>query len=141
MPVRKAEAQWTGTLREGAGTLRTGSGAVEGSYSFGSRFEDAGGTNPEELIGAAHAACFSMALSVGLQRGGHKSEQVSTSADVHIEKVGDGFAITRIHLSTAGRVPGIDEATFQEFAEKARANCVISKALAGVEITLDAKLA
>jgi osmotically inducible protein OsmC len=140
MAVRKAEAQWTGTLREGSGTMRLGSGAFEGSYSFGSRFEDGKGTNPEELIGAAHAGCFSMALAVGLQRSGHTPEQVRTSADVHIEKIGDGFGITRIHLTTIGRVPGLDEATFHEFAEKARANCVVSKALAGVEITLDAKL-
>lgn len=140
MAVRKAEAQWTGTLREGSGTMKVGSGSFEGPYNFGSRFEDGSGTNPEELIGAAHAGCFSMALSVALQRAGHKSEQVRTSADVHIEKVGEGFGITRIHLTTVGRVPGIDEATFHEFAEKARANCVVSKALAGVEITLDAKL-
>ena len=140
MAVRKAEAQWTGTLREGSGTMRVGSGTFEGAYSFGSRFEDGKGTNPEELIGAAHAGCFSMALAVGLQRGGHTPEQIRTSADVTVEKVGEGFAITKIHLTTTGSVPGLDEATFQQFAESARANCVVSKALAGVTITLDAKL-
>jgi osmotically inducible protein OsmC len=116
------------------------SGAYEGKYSFGSRFEEDPGTNPEELIAAAHAGCFSMALTVGLGRAGFASNRVSTSARAHLEKVGEGFKITRIELATEADVPGIDEATFLEHAESAKANCPVSQALAGVEISLDAKL-
>lgn len=140
MPTRRAEAQWNGDLKGGKGTMALGSGAYEGAYSFGSRFEEAPGTNPEELIGAALAGCFSMALSGALGRGGHDPERVATKAKVHIEKVGEGFAITRIDLDTEARVPGIDEAAFRETAEGAKKNCPVSKALGGVEITLDARL-
>ncbi|MEE8138994.1 MAG: OsmC family protein [Thermoanaerobaculia bacterium] len=140
MPVRTAEAAWSGTLKEGSGMMRLGSGAYEGGYSFGSRFEEASGTNPEELIAAAHAGCFSMALSAGLGRSGHDVTRIQTSAKAHLEKVGEGFQITRIELKTEGEVPGIDEATFLEHAEGAKANCPVSKALAGVEISLEAKL-
>ena len=140
MPVRKASARWEGNLFQGSGTMAMGSGAYEGAYSFGSRFEEATGTNPEELIAAAHAGCFSMALSAGLAKGGHEPKSVATTARVHLEKVGDGFEITRIELATEAEVPGIDEATFTEFAEGAKVGCPVSKALAGPEITLDAKL-
>ncbi len=140
MPVRTAEAVWNGTLKEGNGQMRLGSGAYEGGYSFGSRFEEASGTNPEELIAAAHAGCFSMALSAGLGKAGHNATRIQTSAKAHLEKVGEGFKITRIELKTEGEVPGIDEATFLEHAEGAKANCPVSQALAGVEISLDAKL-
>ena len=140
MPTRRAEAEWKGDLKGGQGTMALGSGAYRGAYSFGSRFEEAGGTNPEELIGAALAGCFSMALSAALGRGGHTPESVATQAKVHLEKVGEGFGITRIELATEARVPGIDEAAFQETAEGAKKNCPVSKALGGVDISLDAKL-
>jgi lipoyl-dependent peroxiredoxin len=140
MPVRKADAVWEGDIRGGNGKVSLGSGAFEGRYSFGSRFEEAPGTNPEELIGAAHAGCFSMALSGGLGRGGHTPKRIATTARVHIEKVGEGFSITRIELDTEAEVPGIDDATFQDFAKKAKEGCPVSKALAGTEITLNAKL-
>jgi len=140
MPVRKADAVWEGDIRGGNGKVSLGSGAFEGRYSFGSRFEEGAGTNPEELIGAAHAGCFSMALSGGLGRGGHTPKRIATTAKVHIEKVGEGFSITRIELDTQAEVPGIDDATFQEFAKKAKEGCPVSKALAGTQITLNAKL-
>lgn len=141
MPVRKANAVWEGSLKEGHGTVALGSGAYEGRYSFGSRFEEAGGTNPEELIGAAHAGCFSMALSAGLGRAGFTPKRVATSAKVHLEKVGEGFKITRIELDNESEIPGIDESTFQEQAKKAKEGCPVSQALAGVEISLNARLA
>jgi lipoyl-dependent peroxiredoxin len=126
----------------GEGTMRFGSGAFEGKYSFASRFEDGPGTNPEELIGAAHAGCFSMAFAGNLQRAGHEPESVETSARVHIDKSGDGFTITRIELDTTASVPGIDEDEFQQIATASKEGCPVSRALAGVgEITLDAKLA
>lgn len=140
MPVRKASAVWHGTLKEGSGSMSMQSGAYEGSYSFGSRFEEASGTNPEELIAAAHAGCFSMALSAGLGRAGLEPKRVATSASVHLEKVGEGFKITRIELDTEAEVPGIDEEKFQEQAEGAKTNCPVSQALAGVEISLKARL-
>ena len=114
MPVRKASAVWEGSVKEGQGTVKLGSGAFEGRYSFGSRFEEAAGTNPEELIGAAHAGCFSMALSAGLGRAGFSPKRVATSAKVHLEKVGEGFKITRIELDNESEVPGIEDAAFQE---------------------------
>jgi osmotically inducible protein OsmC len=141
MPIRKANAVWEGSLKEGRGTVALGSGAYEGPYSFGSRFEEAKGTNPEELIGAAHAGCFSMALSAGLGRAGFTPTRVATSAKVHLEKVGEGFKITRIELDNESAIPGIDEATFQEHATKAKEGCPVSQALAGVEISLNARLA
>ena len=140
MPVRKAKAVWEGGLEGGKGTVALGSGAFQGPYSFGSRFENASGTNPEELIGAAHAGCFSMAFAAGLERAGHAPKRVSTAAQVHIEKVGEGFKITRIELSTEAEVPGIDDAAFQEQARKAKEGCPVSQALAGTEIVLDARL-
>jgi len=140
MPVRNASAVWNGSLKEGNGSMRMGSGAYEGPYSFGSRFLEESGTNPEELIAAAHAGCFSMALSGGLGRSGFEANSISTSAKATLEKVGEGFQITRIELTTEGDVPGIDEAAFVEHAEGAKANCPVSKALAGVEISLNASL-
>ena len=140
MPVRKAEAEWKGNLNRGSGRMNLGSGAFEGSYSFVSRFKDEPGTNPEELIGAAHAGCFSMALSHMLAESGHIPDVVHTTAKVHIDKVGDGFKITTIELQTEGKVPGIDEKTFQEKAEAAKEGCPVSQALAGVDIRLQAKL-
>ena len=140
MPVRKASAVWEGDIRGGSGKVSLGSGAFEGPYSFGSRFEEGAGTNPEELIGAAHAGCFSMALSGGLGRGGHTPKRISTTAKVHIEKVGEGFSITRIELDCEAEIPGIDEATFLDFANKAKEGCPVSKALAGTQISLNAKL-
>ena len=137
---RKAEAKWTGDLKSGAGRVKLGSGAFEGPYSFISRFESGGGTNPEELLGAAHASCFSMALSLALALAGHSPTSVDTTATVHLEKVGPGFAITGIDLVTRGVVPGIDAATFQRLANESKSNCIVSKALAAVPMRLDAQL-
>jgi osmotically inducible protein OsmC len=141
MPTRNAQAEWKGDLKEGKGSMRLGSGAFEGSYSFTSRFEDGTGTNPEELIAAAHAGCFSMALAAALGQQGYNPERINTTAKVSIEKVGEGFAITKSQLQTEADIPGIDEATFQQFANGAKEGCPVSKALAGVEITLEARLA
>ena len=140
MAVRTAEAEWRGDLPSGGGTIKFGSGAFEGAYSFKSRFEEGTGTNPEELIGAAHAGCFSMALSNILAKAGHVPTSVHTVANVKFEKVGDGFGITNIHLVTQAKVPGISAEAFQEHANAAKAGCPISKALAATEITLDAQL-
>jgi len=140
MPVRSASAVWEGTLIDGKGSMKMQSGAYEGAYSFGSRFQEEPGTNPEELIAAAHAGCFSMALSAGLGKSGFNATRVATSARAHLEKVGEGFQITRIELSTEAEVPGLDEETFQQHATGAKENCPVSKALAGVEISLDATL-
>jgi osmotically inducible protein OsmC len=140
MAIRKAHAEWKGGLRDGAGEIALESGAFRGPYSFKSRFESGGGTNPEELIGAAHAGCFSMALTAGLQQAGHTPTRIATDAAVKLEQVGAGFQITRIDLTTEGTVPGIDAATFDKFAAEAKAGCPVSKALAGVEIHLTAKL-
>lgn len=140
MPVRNASAVWEGDLKGGGGTMKLGSGAYEGKYSFGSRFEENPGTNPEELIGAAHAGCFSMALSAALGRAGFSPQSVSTSARVTLEVTDAGPTITKIELTTEARVPDIDDATFQEHAAGAKAGCPVSKALAGTEIVLDAAL-
>jgi osmotically inducible protein OsmC len=140
MPTRTSSANWQGTLKEGAGTMALGSGAYEGPFSFQSRFGDGAGTNPEELIAAAHAGCFSMAFSNILSQAGHVPTAVNTKASVHFGQTDDGFAITRIDLVTRGDVPGIDDADFQKLAEQAKASCPVSKALAAVDITLDAAL-
>jgi osmotically inducible protein OsmC len=140
MPIRTSEATWEGNLIKGKGKMKLSSGAFEGSYSFGSRFENAPGTNPEELIGAAHAGCFSMALSMFLDQAGYKVEQIHTVAKVHIDKVGAGFKITTIELETEGKVPGIDERTFGEKAEAAKKGCPVSMALTGVDIKLRTRL-
>jgi lipoyl-dependent peroxiredoxin len=140
MIVRHSEAEWTGNLQEGKGTIKLGSGAYQGQYGFRSRFENGPGTNPEELIAAAHAGCFSMALSAGLSKAGHPPTRVHTTAKVVLDKVGEGFAITRIDLETEAEVPGIDEAQFQQQAEGAKKGCPVSKALAGPQINLKATL-
>jgi osmotically inducible protein OsmC len=140
MPVRSANAVWEGDLKSGKGVMKFASGAFEGAYSFLSRFEEGKGTNPEELIAAAHAGCFSMAFSGGLSKAGFIPTKVQTTARVKIEKVGEGFKITTIELSTEGRVPGIDENKFREIAEGAKKNCPVSQALTGVNITLQATL-
>jgi osmotically inducible protein OsmC len=141
MPTRTAEAEWKGNLAEGEGRLKVGSGAFEGPYSFKSRFEEGqSATNPEELIGAAHAGCFTMALTAALSRAGIKPARIRTEARVKLEKVGEAFSITQIDLETEAEIPGIDDAKFQEFANGAKQNCPVSKALAGTEIHLNAKL-
>jgi osmotically inducible protein OsmC len=132
MPKRRAEARWDGSLESGKGTMRMASGAYEGPYSFQSRFEEGDGTNPEELIAAAHAGCYSMALSGELGQAGHEVESVETNATVHLAKIEDGFEISRIELDTQARVPGIDEQEFQQIAEGAKKGCPVSKALRGV---------
>lgn len=140
MAIRSAEAVWEGELKGGNGSIKVESGAFQGKYSFSSRFESGGGTNPEELIGAAHAACFSMAFAHTLTLGGFKPQQVHTTAKVHLEKEGDGFVIPKIDLVMQAKVPNIDRNKFQELAEQAKVNCPVSKVLAGAKITLDATL-
>lgn len=141
MPTRTAEAEWKGNLVEGSGRLKVGSGAFDGPYSFKSRFEEGqSATNPEELIGAAHAGCFTMALTAQLSRAGVKPTRIHTTAKVKLDKVGDAFAIKRIDLETEAEIPGTDDATFQSHARDAKQNCPVSKALAGTEIHLSAKL-
>ena len=142
MPIRTATAHWDGDLTEGSGTIKTGKGGYQGNYSFKSRFEEGEGTNPEELIAAAHSGCFSMAFSKGLADAGYTGTSVETVAKLHFDKTDAGFSVTRIDLETTGTVPGIDEGTFQKIAEGAKENCPISRLLApGTEITLTAKLA
>jgi osmotically inducible protein OsmC len=138
MVVRTSEAEWHGRVRDGGGSVSLGSGAFHGPYSFGSRFEEEAGTNPEELLGAAHASCFSMALSLLLTEAGYTPKRIKTSAAVCIEHSGDSFAITRIDLVTEGDVPELDAETFSKHAMAAKNGCPVSKALAGVEITLTA---
>lgn len=140
MATRTGSAVWEGTLREGKGTVKLGSGAYEGPYSFASRFESGTGTNPEELIGAAHAGCFSMALAAGLTKEGFSPKRIATTAKVKLDNVGGGFKIVSIELETEAEIPGIEEQAFQEQAETAKKNCPVSQALAGTEITLQAKL-
>ena len=140
MPVRNAEATWNGNLKEGKGSVKLGSGAFEGKYSFGTRFENAPGTNPEELIGAAHAGCYSMALSAGLGKAGFTPQRVHTTAAVSLEKVGEGFKITKMRLVAEAKVPNIDAAKFQEIAQATKAGCPVSQALSATPIELDAKL-
>lgn len=140
MPVRHASATWHGTLKTGSGTMRFGGGAFEGAYSAGSRFEEAPGTNPEELIGAAHAGCFSMAFAQLLDQAGHHPERIESQATVHLNKAAEGFRIERIELRTRAHVPGIDSETFAREAERAKNGCPVSQALAGVAIELYAEL-
>jgi osmotically inducible protein OsmC len=141
MVQRTSQAEWRGNLQEGAGTMKLGSGAYEGAYSFKSRFAEGTGTNPEELIAAAHAGCFSMAFSAGLSKAGFTPTRVHTSATVTFDKTAAGFAVTRIDLDAEGEVPNIEEAEFHQQAENAKRDCPISRLLApGTEITLKAKL-
>ena len=141
MPTSSASAVWEGGLRGGKGHFKAGSGVFEGDYSFVTRFEGAKGTNPEELIAAAHAACLSMALSAGLEKSGTPATRISTKASCTVEKVGDGFKITRMRLEVRGKVPGVDQAGFAKAAEEAKKGCPVSGALQGnVQFDLDAKL-
>lgn len=140
--TRRAEASWQGTVPDGGGRLALGSGAFEGPFTLKARVEDGQpGANPEELIGAGHAGCFTMSLADLLSDRGHPPEDLRTTARVHLEQLDQGFAITRIDLETTGQVPGIDEATFVALAEQAKATCPVSRALSGTEITLQASLA
>jgi osmotically inducible protein OsmC len=142
MATRNGSAEWRGDLESGSGDLTVGDGVFSGAYSFASRFEEGEGTNPEELIAAAHAACFSMALSADLAGHGHKIESVRTTARVHLRNIDGAPTIARIELDTEGLIEGIDEAHFTEHAEGAKQNCLVSRALAGVpEIELTARLA
>jgi osmotically inducible protein OsmC len=141
MPTRKAEAEWEGNLAEGSGKLKVGSGAFEGPYSFKSRFEEGqAATNPEELLGAAHAGCFTMALTAGLSRVGIKAKRIHTEARVKLEKVGEAFSITQIDLEMEAEIPDVDDAAFQKYALDAKQNCPLSKALAATQISMTAKL-
>lgn len=141
MPTSTASAAWEGGLKSGRGHFAAGSGAFQGDYSFPTRFEGAKGTNPEELIAAAHAACLSMALSAGLERAGTPAQHISTKASCTIEKVGDGFKITVMRLEVRGQVPGLDQEAFAKAAEGAKQGCPVSGALQGnVRFELDAKL-
>ena len=140
MAIRNASAVWQGGLKDGSGTMRLGSGAYEGKYSFGSRFESDPGANPEELIAAAHAGCFSMALSGALGKAGHPPKRISTTARVHLTMGEGGASISRIELACEADVPGISREDFAAAAEGAKKGCPVSKALAAVDIALDAKL-
>lgn len=137
MPTRNAEAQWKGDLQSGSGTVKLGSGAYEGQYSFSSRFEDGTGTNPEELIAAAHAGCYAMALSNELSKAGHTVESVDVTAKVHLQMGDDGPSIPKIDLVLDADVPGIDASEFEQIATAAKDGCPVSKVLAGAEITLE----
>ena len=141
MPTRKAHARWEGSLKEGKGEVDFGNGLFKGAYSFASRFEGGKGTNPEELLGAAHAACFAMALSLILGNAGFKPDYVDATAHVTVAPQDGGFKITKSHLVCEARVPGIEQAMFAKHAQAAKAGCPVSQALTGTEITLDAKLA
>ena len=138
--VKKGSAVWKGTIKEGGGTISTETGVLrDAPYGFKSRFESGPGTNPEELIGAAHAGCFSMAFSLMLGNAGLTAERIATEAAVSLEKVGEGFEITKVHLTMSAKIPGATDAQFQEIANKAKAGCPVSKLLKAT-ITMDAKL-
>jgi lipoyl-dependent peroxiredoxin len=142
MPTSTANAVWEGGLKNGNGKFTANSGAFQGNYNFGTRFEGEKGTNPEELIAAAHAACLSMALAAGLEAGGTPATRIATTAKCTVEKAGNGFRITKMRLEVRGQVPGIDAAGFAKAAEAARDGCPVSQALKGnVEFDLDARLA
>jgi osmotically inducible protein OsmC len=138
---RRATASWQGTVPEGGGRIALGSGAFEGEFTLAARVGDRPGTNPEELIGAGHAGCFTMSLANLLSEAGHPPANLETTAKVHLDELATGFSITRIELDTIGDVPGMDEQTFAGFAEEAEATCPVSRALAGTEISLRARLA
>lgn len=140
MPVRFGEAEWNGDLKKGSGSLKVESGTFEADYNFKSRFESGKQTNPEELIGAAHAACFSMALSNELAGAGHNPDSVKTKAEVTLDLSGDGPEITKIKLISKASVPGIGEEEFMNIANGAKEGCPVSKVLTGAEITLDIEL-
>ncbi len=138
--IRHAEAQWKGSLREGAGHVKTETGVLDSAYSFKSRFEDGAETNPEELIAAAHAACFTMAVTAALTIAGHVPTSIHTTAAVQMNKLEKGWTINRIDLETTGEVPGIDAATFESTAASAKETCPVSRVLAGAEIHMKATL-
>ncbi|NQU43073.1 OsmC family protein [bacterium] len=140
MAKRKAQATWEGNLKEGKGSMKLGSGAFDGPFSFKTRFQDQPGTNPEELIGAALAGCFSMALAAQLGDAGYRPDKIETKAEVHLEEVPGGFEITRIQLETEAKIPEIGDDEFQQIAEATRQGCPVSKALAGPKIELKANL-
>lgn len=140
MPTRTSEAEWQGNLREGRGHMRFGGGAYDGAFSWASRFSDGGGTNPEELIAAAHAGCYAMALSADLTAAGFTARDIRTKAELHLDTVDGKPTIALIELSVGAEVPGIDAATFAKIAEGTKQNCPVSRALAAVKITLDATL-
>lgn len=140
MADRKSQAIWNGDLKGGHGTMTIGRAQASAPYSFGSRFEAGDGSNPEELIAAAHAGCFSMALAHKLTQAGFKPQRIKTTANVKLDKKGDGFAITAIELDTEGEVEGIDESRFGEFVDDAKANCPVSKALSSVPISVKQRL-
>ena len=140
MPTRTSDAVWHGNLRQGRGHMRFGGGAYDGEYTWASRFSDGGGTNPEELIAAAHAGCYSMALSADLEAAGFKPEMVRTSAEIHLDMVDGTPTITLIELTVGAKVPGIDNAKFQEIAAGTKMGCPVSRALGAIKITLDATL-
>ena len=140
MPERRANAVWTGGLKDGSGFMKLGSGAYEGNYSFATRFGETPGTNPEELVGAAHAGCFSMALSGALGKAGFTPRRIATEARVHLTMAAAGATISRIDLDCEASIPDIEEAKFVEIADGAKKNCPVSKALLGVEIVLSARL-
>ena len=138
MPTRTANADWQGDFKRGGGTVSTETGVLDTQYNFGGRFESGTGTNPEELLAASHASCFTMALSVGLTQAGNPPESLATEAKVTVDQVEGGFGITKIHLSVTGKVPGLDADGFAAAAQGAKENCPLSKALAAVpEITLE----
>ena len=140
MPIRSASATWNGDLLKGNGSVKGASGAFTHPYSFGTRFENAAGTNPEELLGAAHAACYAMALSFVLSNNGFSATTIDAKADVSIDKVGDGFKITKIKLTVRGKVPNISAEKFGEIATAVKSGCPVSQALAAVPMELDAQL-
>lgn len=141
MTTRNAHARWEGSIKDGKGQVDFGNGAFKGAYSFASRFEDGMGTNPEELLGAAHASCFAMALSLALGKAGFKPAYIDATAQVTVSPQDGGFRITKSHIICEARVPGIDKATFAQHAQAAKAGCPVSQALAGTEISLEARLA
>lgn len=140
MAIHNARAIWEGDLKRGKGSVFLGEGGVELPFDFAARFGKGAGSNPEELIGGAHAGCYSMALAHELVLAGHPPTKIETIARVHLEKTGEGFSIPKIELETEADIPGIDDETFHRFAEDAKENCVVSRVLTGAEITLDAKL-
>ncbi len=139
--IRSAEARWAGDLKTGKGNVKSGSGAINGPYHFDTRFENAPGTNPEELLGAAHASCFSMALGFALEKSGHAAESVDTTAKVHLEKTDAGFAITKIDQITRVKIAGVSAADLTRLAEDTKSGCIVSRALSAVPMTVDAALA
>ena len=140
MPIRNANAVWEGALKDGKGKMHAGSGKFDIEFTFGTRFGEDPGTNPEELIGAAYAGCFSMALSGILDKAGYKSRRIRKTAKVHLEKIGDGYRITAIDLDTQGEVPGIEASTFAKHAEEARDSCPVSQALTGIKKSVKSSL-